>query len=376
MSPGRRNLTSMVVLGLTFVLFLPSAAALTWLKLDDPPLEGPGDSLMTTAFGDGFESGNLNQWSQSLNGRWQAAGSRRHTGAYAATVNGGGPPASSTITSLAMDVAGSDRRNVTFWWQLSASTSTIRLALHVFDGGWNNNVWVKTRVDADNTWRKAVVDLTPYRASGSLMIAFEFSSSSGSDRAWVDDVTVARNHPSADMVDLLYSNDGNYLYLQETLVASPDANRYTYIVTLDKPTGGSVVPDFRVVYTKGVSNLQKWNVSLWEIAAPVQVTPGANNLTFRIPLKALANPDLLQDTDLYFSNLFGVVPNPSPASLANPPITPPGVDHAADNGKLHIPSNNVPEVALWPALPILLGALATVVLIRYRRHAPWGGHRR
>lgn len=370
---SRVTLSVVVGLGLCTLLMAVSPAVLgaAWLKLDDPPSEGGGDSAMTATMTDGFEGGTLSQWTEGGALKWQTAGSRRHSGSASAFVNGGGGLAS-TMTSIAIDVSGSVRRNVTFWWQLSANTPSLRLSLHVNDGTQANDVWVKRTVDADNTWHKATVDLSAYSAIPTLRLTFEFFGGSGSDKAWIDDLAVARDHPAADIVDLYFGNDGVSLLLQETLASSPRPDLYTYTVYIDKPTDGAIDPDFRVIYTTGKSALQKWNVSLWEDVAPVQVLSGASNLTFTIPLSALSNPDLLQDTDLYFANLLGVLPSPSPALLANPPAPPPGVDHASDQGKLHIPRNNVPQIPLWPTLPIFLSALAIVVALGARRFGLWG----
>ncbi len=370
-----RSLSLLIGCAIAFLLLAPGVLGLTWLRLDDPPLEAPGDTVPTSPFSDGFEAGTLAQWTNSGAAKWQVAGNRRHSGSLAAFVNGGGG-GTSLLTSVVFDVSNSNQRSFQFWWQMSGGSSSIRLQLDIFDGTWHTNAWSKGPADADNTWRLDSVDLSPYAASSTLQVRFTFTGASGNDKAWLDDVSAWRDHPAADLVDLYYSNDGTYLYLQETLVGSPDSTRYTYIVTLDKPTGG-IVPDFRAIYTKGVSKLQRWNATsnLWEDLTAIQVTtggsvsaregvpdPSAFSLTFRIPLASIANPDVLQDTDLYFSNLFGVTPNPAAAQYGNPPQTPPGVDHAADKGVIHIPNNNVAEVPLWPALPVLLGALGTVVL--------------
>ncbi len=387
--PARR-LSLLIGCAIAFLLLAPGVLGFTWLRLDDPPLEAPGDTVPTSSFSDGFESGTLAQWTNSGAAKWQVAGNRKHTGSFAAFVNAGGG-GTSLLTSMAFDVSNSKQRSFQFWWQMSGGSSSIYLQLDIYDGTWHPNMWSKGPTDADNTWRLDSVDLSPYVASSTLQVRFSFTGASGSDKAWLDDVSAWRDHPAADLVDLYYSSDGTYFYLRETLAGAPDPTHYTYLVNIDKPTAGAVVPDFRAIYTQGISKLQRWNTTAnaWQDVTNIQVTSGgtvpaqegvpqpslsAFNVTFKIRLASLANPDLMQDTDLYFANLWGIV--------ANPPTTPPGVDHAPNTGAYHIANNNVAEVPLWPTLPVLLGALGTVVLgVLWRRGLlpslrPQGGHRR
>jgi hypothetical protein len=356
------------------VLAAPMATALTWLQLDDPPDEGPGDSLRTVAFSDGFEAGNLNLWTEGGAAKWDAVGSRKHSGAWAAFANAGGG-ATSTLTSQPIDVSGSGVRALTFWWQMGAGTNSIRFAVDIYDGSWREDALVYARPYADNTWRLATVDLAPYAPTSTLQVRFEFGGNSGLDRIWIDDIDVVRDHPSADLVDLYFSNDGVYLYLRETLAATPDPARYTYTIFIDKPADGAVDPDFRVIFTQGTNVLQKWNVSQWETVEGIQVEMGSDDITFRIPLAAIANPDLLEDIDLHFANLLGSMANPSPAMRAPPPSPPPGVDHAADEGKIHIPRQNVPQIPLMAA-PAFAAALGLAIFLGLRRFGIIGGRGR
>ena len=116
-------------------------------------------------------------------------------------------------------------------------------------------------------------------------------------------VSIPKNDPSVDMITLYFGNDGKYAYFKEKLCGSPNPSSFTYTVYLDKPIGGFT--DFRLVYTSGKCQLEKWNGSTWEKVQDIHVTVVGSELTFKVPLEALKNPEIKQDANVWFINYEG-----------------------------------------------------------------------
>jgi len=155
-----------------------------------------------------------------------------------------------------------------------------------------------------------------------------------------------------DMKTLYFSNDGTYAYFKEELVYAPSASDFTYTVYLDKPAGGTYSEDYRLVYSSGTAELQKWNGMSWQKTADITVEVGTSppSITFKVKLSDIANPDVLQNTNVWFVNYQG----------ANSYTT--ILDRAPNSGCYSISAEVIPE-HWWGSLLVGLPALAAAVYL-------------
>jgi len=162
------------------------------------------------------------------------------------------------------------------------------------------------------------------------------------------------NYVKADKLCIYFHNDGTYAYFNETLAAQPDPSSFTYTVYLDKPVGETYPQDFRLVYSSGTSELQSWDGSSWNKVEDITVTVNGNNIVFKVSLASIANPNIQEDTNVWFveyygSNSYGHV-----------------VDRAPNTGSYFIPYNVIDEFPGHTSL-IFIPAIVSAVYFIYKR---------
>ncbi|MCB9595862.1 MAG: hypothetical protein H6719_24285 [Sandaracinaceae bacterium] len=133
-----------------------------------------------------FESGLPGGWTVGATLGWVVDGARFHGGAMAAHSGAIGSSATSTMTaSFSFGVA----VEVSFW--LYTSTESGYDYLRVFVDGVQQNQWSGT-----TAWTRSSVVLAPGAHAVEWRYVKDGSSTSGDDRVWIDDVTVAPATPS------------------------------------------------------------------------------------------------------------------------------------------------------------------------------------
>ncbi|MCW4023139.1 MAG: hypothetical protein NWF02_08290, partial [Candidatus Bathyarchaeota archaeon] len=155
---------------------------------------------------------------------------------------------------------------------------------------------------------------------------------------------------SVDKIDLYFYNDGTFAYFKETLLDAPDISAYTYTIYIDKPAKGNTKPDFRIVYSSGTSKLEKSHGSNWVYVEDVTVTTASSpySICFNVSLSGIANPDIQQDTKIWFVEYEG----------ANSFTT--EVDRAPNTESYYIGSESIPELP-WPMPLLFIPAVAGTI---------------
>jgi len=101
--------------------------------------------------------------------------------------------------------------------------------------------------------------------------------------------------------------------------------------------------------------LQKWDGSKWVYVEDITITEGTNpySIVFNFSLQGIANPDIMQDTNVWFVEYYGY--NQYEFE----------VDRAPNTGAYFIPSYVIPELP-WPAPLIFIPAVITTIYFIYK----------
>ncbi len=160
------------------------------------------------------------------------------------------------------------------------------------------------------------------------------------------------HYAGADKTSLFFYNDGVYAYFKETLASTPDPSSFTYTVYLDKPAEGTYPQDFRLVYSCGTASLQRWNGTSWNHLENISVELDSDSITFNVSLSSMANPCILENTNVWFTEYLGA--NSYEYE----------VDRAPNAGSYFIACEVIPELP-WPTPLIFIPAvLSTVYLVQ------------
>lgn len=120
--------------------------------------------------------------------------------------------------------------------------------------------------------------------------------------------------------------------------------------------GGAYPQDFRMVYSQGVMKLEKWTGSSWSFVDNIEVETSTSppSIVFNVSLSAIANPDVQENTGVWFYTYRGV------NSLTGE------LDRAPDTGTYFIASSIIPEIPEL-SLVVFLPAIVLAALLLYRR---------
>ena len=102
--------------------------------------------------------------------------------------------------------------------------------------------------------------------------------------------------------------------------------------------------------------LHRWNGTEWEYVEDITIIEGTNpySIVFKVNLSNIANPDIMQDTEVWFVEYYG----PNSYELE--------VDRAPNTGAYFIPYNVIPEMP-WPTPIIVIPAIIITIYVIERR---------
>lgn len=159
----------------------------------------------------------------------------------------------------------------------------------------------------------------------------------------------------ADMVDLHFGSSETHIFFRVDLAGAPDVGNYTYVVTLDIPTGGTYGQDYRLVYAQGGSYIELWDGTAWVYVQDMTVTlEEASHLIYEVPMVALGGVGDA-NAKVWFETYEG-------ADSFNQVA-----DRAPNGGGYLITRKTIPNLP-WLVLPVFAAAVAgTVAFLWHRR---------
>jgi len=204
----------------------------------------------------------------------------------------------------------------------------------------NGTIWLKTNTDATGSYIAKNIRIGE---NVTLTLASAFA-----------------DYAAADELGLYFHNDGTYAYFNETFVDDPIPSAFTYTVYLDKPAERRYPKDFRLVYSSDAADLERWDGSNWRHVEDIPVTVDGRSVVFRVPLLSIANPDIQEDTKVWFVQYLGCDSYEFE------------VDWAPDVGNYFISSDVIPNLP-WPTPLIFVSAVTASVYFIYKRMFKWNG---
>ncbi|MFQ6095502.1 MAG: hypothetical protein ACE5NN_05105 [Candidatus Bathyarchaeia archaeon] len=174
----------------------------------------------------------------------------------------------------------------------------------------------------------------------------------------IDHMYIACVMKGADIEGVYFFNNGTHAFFNITLSGQPDPSSFTYVVYLDKPRHRRYKADFRLIYTSDGAELQIWDREEgWvekEDTITVTDSTSPNSLCFNVSLNSIANPDVQENTELWFETYYG---GDNYTTV---------LDRAPDKREYFISSEVIPELP-WPTPLVFIPAVALSIYILYRR---------
>lgn len=130
-------------------------------------------------------------------------------------------------------------------------------------------------------------------AGAVLLVALLLATPVRGDVEWIQLDTTIPEGPDvqaddpADLVDLWYSANATHVFFREDLVAVPEPDNYTYVVSLDKPAGGDYDQDYRLVYAQSGAYVEAWDGASWSYVEDLTASVSGTSLVFEVPTDAL-----------------------------------------------------------------------------------------
>jgi len=187
-------------------------------------MQGVTEIVIGTGSSEDFETGNFNSfdWQQGSNA-WTITTSEKHQGSYAArsttwSTGWGGNNGNSQSSELSITYSSSINDSISFWYKVSSEESYDKFFFYV-DGT------EKFDASGEKDWTR----YSCYVPAGTHTFKFsyekDYSMSSGSDCAWIDDITFPRNGIAYD-------------YKLDTICEGEDYEMPTHTVSSDDLTLG------------------------------------------------------------------------------------------------------------------------------------------